>query len=298
MNTPMTTEDRIQVLSDQLALLQESVDLLLEQNAKRTELIDEVRPVATAVMDESVRRLAEWEERGLFRLGRAGMRVVGRVVESTTEEDLDALGESVVSIVDTIKTLTQPEVLALVQEGAEVIDEAEKAAPVGVIGLARATTDVNVQKGLGLLVATLRHVGRASRVLGKKAKKLKEPRPVERAPAAPSAAPAAPAGGVSVAAVGGVRFTSEGFMEDSSAWSRDLAVALAVDAGVSELSERHWEAIEAARKLYEESGESPNIRRLTNASDITVKELYSLFPRAPGKTVALIAGIPKPVGCL
>ncbi|MEZ4268573.1 MAG: TusE/DsrC/DsvC family sulfur relay protein [Myxococcota bacterium] len=26
--------------------------------------------------------------------------------------------------------------------------------------------------------------------------------------------------------------------------------------------------------------------------------LYQLFPRAPAKTVARIAGIPKPVGCI
>jgi sulfur relay (sulfurtransferase) DsrC/TusE family protein len=29
-----------------------------------------------------------------------------------------------------------------------------------------------------------------------------------------------------------------------------------------------------------------------------VKALYQLFPKAPGKTVARLAGIPKPAGCV
>ena len=28
------------------------------------------------------------------------------------------------------------------------------------------------------------------------------------------------------------------------------------------------------------------------------RSLYTLFPKAPGKTVALCAGIPKPGGCI
>jgi sulfur relay (sulfurtransferase) DsrC/TusE family protein len=31
---------------------------------------------------------------------------------------------------------------------------------------------------------------------------------------------------------------------------------------------------------------------------VTTKELYVLFPRAPGRTIASIAGLPKPAGCL
>ena len=31
---------------------------------------------------------------------------------------------------------------------------------------------------------------------------------------------------------------------------------------------------------------------------VSVKELYQLFPKAPAKTAARIAGIPKPRGCI
>lgn len=53
-----------------------------------------------------------------------------------------------------------------------------------------------------------------------------------------------------------------------------------------------------ARNDYLEHGASPNIRRVTTISDVTTKELYQLFPKAPGMTLARVAGIPKPVGCI
>jgi tRNA 2-thiouridine synthesizing protein E len=31
---------------------------------------------------------------------------------------------------------------------------------------------------------------------------------------------------------------------------------------------------------------------------MTTKDLYSLFPRAPARTAARIAGLPRPAGCI
>jgi hypothetical protein len=41
---------------------------------------------------------------------------------------------------------------------------------------------------------------------------------------------------------------------------------------------------------------SPNIRRITQAPGVTTKDIYALFPKAPGAHIAKIAGLPKPAG--
>ena len=308
---------RLEAVEAELAHTRAALDELVSHARAQSDFIDEMRPVAKSMMDAGVDKLGDLEARGYFAFGRSAMRLADRVVSSYTPEDVDALGDSVVAILDTVRALTQPEILALVQEGAETLEEAEDAAPIGVIGLARASGDVNVQKGLGVLVAGLRHVGRASRVLGKKARNLRRPgdadgRAVAPVPAAPrpvarpanhcqTPAPSAarPAAAAAVfPEVSGVGFDAEGFLSDPSQWSEGLAEAIAADLGVGPMGERHWEAVKAARALHAESGKSPNIRKLTSSSDVDTKELYRLFPRAPGKTVARIAGIPKPVGCL
>jgi dissimilatory sulfite reductase related protein len=307
---------RLERVEAELAHTRASLDELVAHARAQSDFIDEMRPVAKSMMDAGVDKLGDYESRGYFAFGRSALRVADRVVASYSPEDVDALGDSVVAILDTVRALTQPEVLALVQEGAETLEQAEEASPIGVVGLARASGDVNVQKGLGVLVAGLRHVGRASRVLGKKTRKLRRPgdadghavppRPAAPRPAAPPraascATPAPPMAAPTAAVfpeVAGVGFDPEGFLADPAQWSEGLAEAIAADLGVGPLGERHWEAVNAARRLHAESGKSPNIRKLTSSSDVDTKELYRLFPRAPGKTVARIAGIPKPVGCL
>lgn len=97
--------------------------------------------------------------------------------------------------------------------------------------------------------------------------------------------------------VDGVAFTPEGFLVDAAAWNRELAELLATSIGVA-LTDQHWKLIEFARDEYDKTGASPNIRRLTQGSGISTKEIYAMFPKAPGKCTALIAGLPKPVGCI
>ncbi len=110
--------------------------------------------------------------------------------------------------------------------------------------------------------------------------------------ATPSTGPAAVA-----SVMDGVGFGADGHLADASQWTRALGEKLASMQGV-EMSDAHWALVEAARKDFGETKASPNIRRLTQVTTVTTKEVYALFPKAPARTLAKIAGLPKPAGCL
>lgn len=90
----------------------------------------------------------------------------------------------------------------------------------------------------------------------------------------------------------------EGFLKDHTQWDEKIALELAKQEGIPELTDRHWAVINFMRKEYEEKGDGPSIRRLTKQSGVPTKELYQLFPKGPAKKAAKIAGIPKPTGCI
>ena len=69
----------------------------------------------------------------------------------------------------------------------------------------------------------------------------------------------------------------EGYLLDPSAWSEDVATAIAEEAHI-ELTPRHFEVIEFCRTDYEKTGKSPGVRRITKAGKIPTKEMYALFP--------------------
>lgn len=98
---------------------------------------------------------------------------------------------------------------------------------------------------------------------------------------------------------------NEGFLEDASAWTTDVAREIASEDAI-DLSENHWEIIMFLRDFYNEHEISPPSNRLFVKA---VKEafgeekgnsiyLMQLFPGTPAKTACRIAGLPRPTNCL
>ncbi len=95
-----------------------------------------------------------------------------------------------------------------------------------------------------------------------------------------------------------VQVNDEGFMTDPSEWTREIAVELAKEEGIAELTPAHWKVIEFCRQAAAASGTAPTLRRITTAAGVPTKELFALFPKGPAKKVARIAGLGKPEGCV
>ena len=91
---------------------------------------------------------------------------------------------------------------------------------------------------------------------------------------------------------------AEGFFQKPEQWTEDLALEIARENGLPDLTDRHWLVIHYMRDTYLKTGAAPTIRTLGKDSGVPVKELYHLFPKGPAKLAAKIGGIPKPKGCI
>ena len=95
-----------------------------------------------------------------------------------------------------------------------------------------------------------------------------------------------------------VQVNAEGFMTNPGEWSRDVAVAIAHEEGIAELTPAHWQVINYCRNDGISSGKAPTLRRITTQTGISTKEMFTLFPKGPAKKVARISGLGKPEGCV
>ena len=91
---------------------------------------------------------------------------------------------------------------------------------------------------------------------------------------------------------------AEGFLTDPAQWNKAIALGIARDNGIAELTDRHWLVVRFMRDRYLATGTAPSIRALGKESGVPVRELYELFPKGPAKLAAKIGGIPKPKGCI
>ncbi len=95
-----------------------------------------------------------------------------------------------------------------------------------------------------------------------------------------------------------IEFNDEGFLIDPKAWNKEIAVEVAKQEGIAELTPEHWQIIEYCRATAEESGAAPTLRQITKGTGISTKQLFALYPKGPAKKVAKISGLGKPEGCV
>ncbi len=90
--------------------------------------------------------------------------------------------------------------------------------------------------------------------------------------------------------------TDEGYLEDSSAWTKEIATEIAKEEGI-ELTDKHYAVLDFIREKAQ-NGETLTIRAVGKSGVVDIKGFYQLFPGAPLKKATKIAGIPKPTSCI
>jgi dissimilatory sulfite reductase related protein len=96
-----------------------------------------------------------------------------------------------------------------------------------------------------------------------------------------------------------ILLNEEGFLEDPSLWSEDLALHLAkVEEGLEGLSEEHWAVIRFIRTHFEANNNAPMVRSICKTTGVRLQQIYDLFPSGPAKGACKLAGLPKPDGCV
>jgi TusE/DsrC/DsvC family sulfur relay protein len=329
METPRN-DATLSTVVQKLDALGTHVAFLVERQQKQQELIDDLLlPISKEFMRTATERFDGLEKAGWFTFGRELANVASRIVESYSAEDVRALGEAMTGILDTVRAMTQPEVLSVAGDISQVLATADTAEPMGVVGMVKATRDHDVQRGMAVMMEVLRHVGRGAaalhsreartdsqkaklaamlgsrkRALGtERPKPASAPGPVLRAkkpeelPAPAGCAVPATRKAAVATVIDGVSFGADGHLVDATQWTKALAETLAAAQGVT-LTPQHWAIVEFARSDFEATKAAPNVRRLTQGSGLSTKDIYALFPKAPGRTIARIAGLPKPAGCL
>jgi len=95
-----------------------------------------------------------------------------------------------------------------------------------------------------------------------------------------------------------IQVNEEGYMTIPSEWDKEIAIEIAKEEGIAELTEAHWKVIDFSRQTGVSTGKAPTLRQITTGTGLSTKELFTLYPKGPAKKVARIAGLGKPEGCV
>jgi uncharacterized protein YjgD (DUF1641 family) len=121
------------------------------------ELFDEIQIIGQRVFNQTIVKLDQLEREGYFSFAQSGWRIFERIIQEFSEEDVDALGENIVIILNTVKNLTQPEIMTLTNNALDAIqvdpmDESE----VSTLSLLKDLRDPKVRIGMARMLNILK----------------------------------------------------------------------------------------------------------------------------------------------
>jgi uncharacterized protein YjgD (DUF1641 family) len=156
-------------LDDLLRMLKKLVrhgpqlEALLDQLDAVFDLVETVNPIALEAVTKATTMMDELERKGYFAFGESGLRLVDNVVTSFTKEDVDRLGDNVVLLLNTVKDMTQPELLTFVRNTLAASEKAlEEPVNTSLGALLSQLRDPQVRRGLALTLRILKTVGAQS----------------------------------------------------------------------------------------------------------------------------------------
>jgi uncharacterized protein YjgD (DUF1641 family) len=136
------------------------MEMLLDQVDGITDLIDVVGPITKEGMDKATAVVEELDRKGYIAFGKGGLRMLDNIVCNFTEKDVDRLGDNIVLILNTVKDMTQPEIMSFVRNTLLVAEaEVQKPVDTSLGSLLKQMNDPAVRRGLALTLRVLHVVG-------------------------------------------------------------------------------------------------------------------------------------------
>lgn len=101
-----------------------------------------------------------------------------------------------------------------------------------------------------------------------------------------------------------IQLSEAGWLENLDEWSEELAVIIAQNENIPEMTQEHWDIVNLAREYFNENGVVAEPRVFSKLMKAKYgkdrsdqKYIYSLFPTGLIKCANKIAGLPRPKGC-
>jgi len=98
---------------------------MFEMLESGNDLIKDLGPIVQQVGLEAIQKMAKFEEKGYFAFFGEAVKIMDNVVDHFSPEDVTALADNVVTILETVKGMTQPDMLEAMNNGLVVYKSME-----------------------------------------------------------------------------------------------------------------------------------------------------------------------------
>jgi len=156
--------DQLRELGIRVAQNVGNFNTMLDTLGSAMDLMKDVGPIANEVIIDTTKKLHEFEQKGYFEFLMEFGQVIDNVVTYYSKEDVRMLADNVVTIMDTVKNLTQPDMLQSIDNAVKVFSnmETENVPEYSIFRVMREINKPEMKKAWGFLFTFLKNMTKNS----------------------------------------------------------------------------------------------------------------------------------------
>jgi uncharacterized protein YjgD (DUF1641 family) len=133
---------------------------LLQMLESTLDFMRDAGPIANEVIIEITHKLAEFEQKGYFIYLNQISRMIDNVVTHFKPEDISLLADNVVNILETVKNITQPEMLNAVNTAVKVFNNLETENPpeYSMWQVYKEMRTPEMRRGMGMMISFMKNM--------------------------------------------------------------------------------------------------------------------------------------------
>lgn len=139
---------------------------VLEMFESTTDFLMDAGPVAREVIIDFIKKLHEFEQKGYFSFFKELYHIMDNIITNFSEEDIRLLAENVVTILDTVKNLTQPKMLQAMNHAVNIYTNlgAEDIEEYSMFRAIREMRSPEMKRGIGFMMTFLKNLSKENNI--------------------------------------------------------------------------------------------------------------------------------------
>ena len=154
--------DELRELGIRVAQNVGNFNVMLDTLGSAMDLMRDVGPIANEVIIDGTKKLHEFEQKGYFEFLKEFGHIIDNIVTYYGVEDMRMLADNVVAILDTVKNLTQPDMLKSVDNAVKVFAslEMENIPEYSIFKVMREMNKPEMKKALGFFITFMKNMSK------------------------------------------------------------------------------------------------------------------------------------------
>ena len=138
----------------------QNITMVMTKFESGLDFFADAKPVTKELFSTTLEKLDEFDQKGYFQFIKELLNVADRIVGHFPEEDVKLLGDNIITILETVKELTQPEMLAAINNAVGIYKNLDpKDIPqYSIWKVMREINTPEIKRGIGFVITFLKKI--------------------------------------------------------------------------------------------------------------------------------------------